>query len=70
MLFRSAAAADSRLQAALAFVDAFYASEALVLTKLNERYALEDFEAAINILKVGREERESSDAQSAQDQNN
>ena len=31
---------------------------------------LEDFEAAINILKVGREERESSDAQSAQDQNN
>jgi len=40
-----AAAADSRLQAALAFVDAFYASEALVLTKLNERYALEDFEA-------------------------
>jgi outer membrane protein TolC len=41
-----AAAADSRLQAALAFVDAFYASEALVLTKLNERYALEDFEAA------------------------
>jgi len=41
-----AAAADSRLQAALAFVDAFYASEVLVLTKLNERYALEDFEAA------------------------
>ena len=40
-----AAAAESRLQAALAFVDAFYASEALVLTKLNERYALEDFEA-------------------------
>ena len=31
---------------------------------------LEDFEAAINILKVGREERESSDAQSGQDQNN
>jgi len=30
-----AAAADSRLQAALAFVDAFYASEVLVLTKLN-----------------------------------
>lgn len=41
-----AAAADSRLQAALAFVDAFYAGEVLVLTKLNERYALEDFEAA------------------------
>jgi outer membrane protein TolC len=41
-----AAAADARLQAALAFVDAFYTSEALVLTKLNERYALEDFEAA------------------------
>lgn len=40
-----AAAADSRLQAALAFLDAYYASEALVLTKLNERYALEDFEA-------------------------
>lgn len=31
---------------------------------------LEDFEAAINILKVGREERESSDTQAAQDQNN
>lgn len=31
---------------------------------------LEDFEAAINILKVGREERESSDVQSAQDQSN
>lgn len=41
-----AAAADSRLQAALAFVDAFYTGEALVLTKLNERYAREDFEAA------------------------
>ena len=31
---------------------------------------LEDFEAAISILKVGREEREASDAQSSQDSNN
>ena len=31
---------------------------------------LEDFEAAINILKVGREERESTDAQSTQDSAN
>jgi transcriptional repressor NrdR len=31
---------------------------------------LEDFEAAINILKVGREERESTDAQSTQDSTN
>lgn len=31
---------------------------------------LEDFEAAINILKVGREERQSTDAKSAQDSSN
>lgn len=41
-----AALADTRLQAALAFVDAFYAGEALKLTTLNEHHMHEEFEAA------------------------
>lgn len=39
------AASDARLQTALAYVDAFYAGEALQLTTLNERHAREEREA-------------------------
>lgn len=39
------AAADARLQTALAYVDAFYAGEALQLATLNERHAREQREA-------------------------
>jgi len=41
-----AALAETRLQAALAFVDAFYAGEALKLTTLVEHHAHEELEAA------------------------
>ncbi len=41
-----AAVADTRLQTALAYVDAFYASEALKLTTLMEHHAHEELEAA------------------------
>lgn len=41
-----AALADTRLQTALAYVDAFYAGEALKLTTLNEHHMHEEFEAA------------------------
>ena len=40
------AAADARLQTALAYVDAFYAGRALELTVLMEHHAHEEFEAA------------------------
>jgi len=40
------AVADSRLQTALAYVDAFYAGEALKLTTLMEHHAHEELEAA------------------------
>ena len=40
------ALADTRLQAALAYLDAYYASEALQLTTLAERHAREEAEAA------------------------
>ena len=40
------AAADARLQTALAYLDAFYAGEALQLTTLMEHHAHEEFEAA------------------------
>lgn len=40
------AAADARLQTALAYVDAFYAGQALQLTTLMEHHAHEEFEAA------------------------
>jgi len=45
-LAEEAALADTRLQAALAYVDAFYAGEALKLTTLNEHHVHEEFEAA------------------------
>jgi outer membrane protein, heavy metal efflux system len=41
-----AATAETRLQTALAYVDAFYASEALKLTTLMEHHAHEELEAA------------------------
>ena len=41
-----AAIADTRLQTALAYLDAFYASEALKLTTLMEHHAHEELEAA------------------------
>jgi outer membrane protein TolC len=41
-----AAMADARLQAALAYLDAFYAGEALKLTTLMEHHAHEELEAA------------------------
>jgi outer membrane protein TolC len=41
-----AAIADTRLQAALAYLDAFYAGETLKLTTLMEHHAHEEFEAA------------------------
>lgn len=41
-----AALADTRLQTALAYVDAFYAGETLKLTTLMEHHAHEEFEAA------------------------
>jgi outer membrane protein TolC len=41
-----AAQAEARLQAALAFVDAYYAQEALRLTTLTEHHVHEEFEAA------------------------
>ena len=40
------AIADTRLQTALAYVDAFYAGETLKLTTLTEHHAREEFEAA------------------------
>lgn len=40
------ALADTRLQTALAYVEAFYAGEALKLTTLNEHHMHEEFEAA------------------------
>jgi cobalt-zinc-cadmium efflux system outer membrane protein len=40
------AAADTRLQTALSYIDAFYAGEALKLTTLMEHHAHEEFEAA------------------------
>jgi outer membrane protein TolC len=39
------AAAEARLQTALAYLDAYYAGEALKLTLLNERHAREELEA-------------------------
>lgn len=39
------AVADARLQAALAYVDAYYAGQALELTTLNEKHAREELEA-------------------------
>jgi len=39
------AAADARLQTALAYIDAYYAGEALRLTTLNEKHAREELEA-------------------------
>ena len=41
-----ASVADTRLQTALAYLDAFYAGEALKLTTLTEHHAHEEFEAA------------------------
>jgi cobalt-zinc-cadmium efflux system outer membrane protein len=41
-----AAIADTRLQTSLAYLDAFYASEALKLTTLTEHHAREELEAA------------------------
>ncbi len=41
-----ASLADARLQAALAYLDAFYAAEALKLTQLMEHHAHEEFEVA------------------------
>ncbi len=40
------AAAETRLQAALAYLDAYYAGEALKLTTLNEKHAREELETA------------------------
>ncbi len=42
----NAALADTRLQTALAYLDAFYAGEALKLTTLTEHHAHEELEAA------------------------
>lgn len=39
------AAADARLQAAMAYIEAYYAGEAARLTSLNERHAREELEA-------------------------
>lgn len=39
------AAADARLQAALSYIDAYYAGEMLTLTTLNEKHAREELEA-------------------------
>ncbi len=39
------AAADARLQTAMAFIEAYYAAEALKLTALNEKHAREELEA-------------------------
>ncbi|MBW8755997.1 MAG: TolC family protein [Burkholderiales bacterium] len=39
------AAADARLQAALSYIDAYYAGEMLALTALNEKHAREELEA-------------------------
>jgi len=39
------AAADARVQTALAYIDAYYAGEALRLTTLNEKHAREELEA-------------------------
>ena len=53
------AMADTRLRTALAYVDAFYAKEALKLTSLMEHHAHEEFEAS--------QARVSSDTGSSQD---
>lgn len=39
------AAADARMQTAMAYVDSYYASEALKLTALNQKHAAEELEA-------------------------
>lgn len=39
------AVAEARLQTALAYIDAYYAGQALELTRLNEKHAREEFEA-------------------------
>jgi cobalt-zinc-cadmium efflux system outer membrane protein len=44
-LMEHVAAAEARLQTALAYVEAFYAGEALGLTALNEKHAREELEA-------------------------
>ena len=41
----SVAVAEARLQTALAYIDAYYAGQALELTTLNEKHAREEFEA-------------------------
>ena len=40
------AAADARMQTAMAYVEAYYAREALRLTTLNEKHAKEELEAS------------------------
>lgn len=44
-LMESVAAAEARVQTALAYVEAYYAGEALKLTVLNEKHAREELEA-------------------------
>jgi outer membrane protein TolC len=44
-LMEQVAAADARLQTAMAYVDAYYAGQALTLTTLNEKHAREELEA-------------------------
>jgi outer membrane protein TolC len=39
------AAADARMQTSMAYIDAYYASETLKLTRLNEKHAREELEA-------------------------
>jgi outer membrane protein TolC len=44
-VMESVAAADARMQTAMAYVEAYYAGQALALTTLNEKHAREELEA-------------------------